>query len=131
MGFGGTFKPCRSRTKTSTQHGPDGLCSKPFPNFYCDKICRFNHFQVYDSVAFSSGTKLGSHHHYLAPDFPHPKQKPCPQLLPAHPPPPPLATTDLLSFSTDLPILGMSRTTQSSVSGSSHLAFSRFVLVVM
>ena len=44
----------------------------------CNKICHFNHFPVYNSVALSTFTMLCNHHHYPFPEIFHqPKQKLC------------------------------------------------------
>lgn len=63
------------------------------------KIDHFNHFKVYNSVAYNTFMMLYNYPQYLVPQhFHHPQKKP--YTLPP-------ATTNLLSNSTDLPILGI------------------------
>ena len=65
---------------------------------------------MYNSVVFSIFTKLHNHHHYLIPEhLPYLRKKPHSHYQPLPTPQPqPLATTNLLSVSTNLPILNIS-----------------------
>lgn len=63
---------------------------------------------MYNSLALSTLTMLCSHHCYLVPElFYYPKRKLCTHLAVTDhcPLPHPMATTNLLSFSMDLPIV--------------------------
>lgn len=76
-------------------------------------------FKVYHSVFSSIFTRLCAHHHCLTPEHSHhPKRKPHTHLqsLPT-PLPQPLATTNLLSVSMDLPILDISQKWSYSICG--------------
>lgn len=73
-------------------------------------MCYFNHFQVYNSVTFSTFT-ICNYHHYLVPEhFHHPTRKLCTPCAVASSPQFiwPLATNNQLSVSMDLPFLHVS-----------------------
>ena len=62
---------------------------------------------MYDLVASGRFAMSGSRHLYRVPDASLPQGKPCAVSSPSHSPlplPPPLATTNLLSVSLDLPV---------------------------
>lgn len=89
-----------------------------FPCFYSLHLAYFiikymeglptNHCKVCSSVAFSASMMLYKHHHHLVLEyFYHPKMKPR-NCSSSSPPPKPLATTNLISVSLNLPSMDIS-----------------------